>query len=208
MRLPRSAQLFYDSGSVHKFWRCHNKSYLLESSAIKYVYMDCTKYALEHDSVDGQVQLTSYCLMSNHVHMGMDYADSSSYLSQFMRIAHAKFGRSFNRINKSSGKVANERPKTPLIENSDHLMRVHFYIEANPVRAGLVPLSKLQFYQYSSYGFYAYGKKSRWTDLLAIPKWYLELGRTAKERQSRYRKLFKEYLGEKSQPDFMFRPFI
>lgn len=208
MRLPRSSQLFSDSGSVHKFWRCHNKSYLLEDPSMKFVYMSCTKYALEHKSVSDQVKLSSYCIMSNHAHMGMTYHESSCHLSQFMRLSHAKFGRSFNRINQSTGKVANERPKTPLIEDGEHLMRVHFYVEANPVRAGFVQLSKLQFYEYSSYGYYAYGRETRWSHLLTIPQWYLDLGTTAKARQSRYRKLFKEYLGERASSDFLFKSFI
>lgn len=196
MRIPRSIQLHQEFGFVHKYWRCHNREFLLEDSDVKNTYMNCTKYALLHKSTDQNVNLHSYCLMDNHTHMQMSYNGSSGWLSSFMRISHAKFGLSFNRTHKRSGKVANERPKTPLIENTEHLIRVHFYIEANPVRANKIPLEKLRFYKYSSYRFYAYGIKDQWTELLTIPEWYLGLGQTAAERQRKYRKLFLEYLQE------------
>ncbi len=156
--------------------------------------MKCTQYALEHRSVNTNVKLYSYCLMDNHAHMQMSYDEDSSYLSSFMRVSHARFGYTFNKISKRSGKVANERPKTPLIENSEHCMRVHFYIEANPVRANMVTLEKLKFYKYSSYRFFAHGIRDAWTSLLTLPDWYLALGKTKAVRQSKYRKLFLKYL--------------
>ena len=196
MRIPRSIQLHQEFGFVHKYWRCHNREFLLEDNAVKSTYMNCTKYALLHKSSGSNVKLHSYCLMDNHTHMQMSYNESSGWLSSFMRISHAKFGLSFNREHKRSGKVANERPKTPLIENTEYLMRVHFYIEANPVRANKISFKKLRFYKYSSYRFYAYGTKDSWSELLTTPEWYLELGKTAVERQRKYRKLFLEYLQE------------
>ena len=113
-----------------------------------------------------------------------------------MRSAHSIFGQAFNRIHKRSGKVANERPKTSLVENQEHALRVHFYIEANPVRANKIKIEKLRFYKYSSYRFYAYGEKDELTKHLKIPNWYLELGKTFQERQKNYRYLFSKYLEE------------
>lgn len=196
MRIPRSIQLHEEHGFIHKYWRCHNREFLLESNEVKSTYMNCTEYALKHKSSAQMVQLHSYCLMDNHTHMQLSYNESSEWLSNFMRISHAKFGLNYNKAHERSGKVANERPKTPLIENTEHLMRVHFYIEANPIRANKIKLEKLKYYKYSSYRFYAHGIKDKWTELLTIPDWYLELGRTTIERQRKYRKLFLEYLQE------------
>ncbi len=180
----------------------------MKDSTTKDLYFKCTEYGLGHRSVAGNIKLTSFCLMNNHSHMGIEYENSSMYLSNFMRISHARFGYAFNKINGTSGKVANDRPKTPLIENSDHCMRVHFYIEANPIRANILKLEQLHLSQYSSYGFYAYGKKSKWSHLLTIPQWYLELGKTPKERQAKYRKLFREYLMLEAKSDYISKPFI
>jgi hypothetical protein len=111
-----------------------------------------------------------------------------------MRYAHSLFGDRYNRINSRSGKVAEDRPKTPRVQNTEHEKRVHFYIEANPIRAGIRKLENLQDFRYSTYGFYAFGKKTKFTHLITVPKWYLELGKTAAERQRKYRKLFRNYL--------------
>ena len=69
-----------------------------------------------------------------------------------------------------------------------------FYIDANPVRAGIV--SHPSKYPVSSYQFYAYGKKSRITQHLNPPRAYLDLGKTAEARQRKYRQLCDQYLGE------------
>ena len=208
MRIPRSIQLSPDSGSVHKFWRCHNRAFLLKKQLVKDLYLECTEYALKHNSVKGKVLLSSFCIMNNHTHMHLNYDQSSDTLSQFMRIAHSRFGFTYNKLHNTSGKVANERPKTPLIEDPIHSMRVHFYIEANPIRSGVIKFEKLHLCPYSSFGFYAYGIRSKWSHLLTIPKWYLELGKSPRERQAKYRKLFKEYLKIKENPQAMFRNFI
>lgn len=138
----------------------------------------------------------SYCVMDNHYHQSTSYKESSSYLSQHMRYTHGLFGSRYNKIHKRSGKVAEARPKTSLIENTEHEIRVHFYIEANPVRAGLCKPENLRSYKFNSFKFYAYGIRDEYTSLLTIPEWYLQLGRTMLERQKKYRKLFYSYLFE------------
>lgn len=208
MRIPRSIQLYDDSGSVHKYWQCHNRAFLLSKSEIKDLYLSYTKKALEHKSVEGNISLTCFCIMNNHAHMLLDYKKSSRFLSQLMRIAHSQFGYTYNKLHNKSGKVANERPKTPLIEDPNHNIRAHFYVEANPIRAGFRKLSNLHLYKYSSYGFYAFGIKTKWTPLLIIPNWYLNLGKTSRDRQRTYRKLFKEYLNENIHSSQFFKNFI
>lgn len=157
--------------------------------------------------MDGQVYLHSYCLMDNHVHQVLSYRGTSDAFSRFMRIAHGIFGKKFNFFHKRSGKVANERPKTSVIQDTIHAMRVHFYIEANPIRAGMRKFENLKLFQYSSYGFYAFGITDFFSKYLTPPKWYLELGDTAKKRQEKYRSLFKKYLDEGS-PINLFKRFL
>ena len=132
---------------------------------------------------------------------------SSRFLSQLMRIAHSQFGYTYNKLHNKSGKVANERPKTPLIEDPNHNIRAHFMLkESNSSR---VPKAfNLHLYKYSSYGFYAFGIKTKWTPLLIIPNWYLNLGKTSRDRQRTYRKLFKEYLNENIHSSQFFKNFI
>jgi len=136
--------------------------------------------------------------MDNHVHMLCGYKNGVENLSNFMRLAHGIFGLRYNQLVGRAGKVAVERPKTPQVEiGSRYEMEVQFYIEANPLRARMVKgLQGLRSYNYSSYGHYAHGDESEFTECLVKPRWYLRLGRTAMQRQAKYRNLFKEYLNE------------
>lgn len=198
MRIPRSLQLMDSSGSVHKFWKCHNNDFLLDNNFFKDLYMNCSVESLKHKKINHKVLLNSFCIMDNYAHMSLFYKEGSKNLSNYMRISHSKFGYQFNKISNRSGKVANERPKTPYIENNDSLIRVHMYIEANPIRAGKLTLNQLKYHKYSSYMFYAYGIKNKWTKWLTYPDWYLKLGKTLKECQRIYRELFLQYISEKN----------
>jgi len=196
MRKSRALTCFESSGLVHKFWKCHNSEFLLKSYDAKALYSQHTTKALKHQSLKGKVYVQAFCYMNNHVHMLCGYSEGSSHLSKFMQRAHASFGAHFNRKHNRTGKVAVERPKTPVVEDgSDAQMDVHMYIEANPLRAGIVRnLKQLRSYRFSSYQYYAYGIESHFTKGLTAPKWYLSLGDSAEDRQKNYRVLFKEYL--------------
>lgn len=160
--------------------------------------MNCFTNSLEknHLAFYGNVKVQAYCVMSNHFHSLISYKETSKNLSDFARCAHGAFGYKYNKLHDRSGKVAESRFKSSLIENTEHTMRVHFYIEANPIRAGLATLETLYKYKFCSYRFYAFGIADEFSKYLQIPEWYLELGKTPHERQKRYRKLFAAYLGE------------
>ena len=194
MRVSRYQVLSQSSGVVHLYWKCHNSEYLLERAGAKKLFLQSLISGLKHRGSGDSVKLHTFCLMSNHVHQQMSYSDGATKLSHVMRVAHSKFGAAFNRAFARSGKVANERPKTPLIGGTEAEMRVHFYIEANPIRAGMVKLEKLKYFFWNSYRFYAYGVVDEWTQHLSPPQWYLDLGKTPPERQKAYRQLFRKYL--------------
>lgn len=197
MRRPRSTLLFLECANVHLFWRAHNKEHYLSSCEVKEMYLRACHEELEKINRDGvKIRILGFCLMNNHVHLVVYYCEGSHHLSNYMRNAHGRFGARFNKRFKRSGKVAEGRPKTPLVQDDDHLMRLHFYVEANPVRAGICKAEHLRFFKYSSYRFFAYGIRDNFTQLLTPPDWYLRLGSTAKDRQRRYRKLFWEYLAQ------------
>jgi len=113
-----------------------------------------------------------------------------------MQRAHSSFGSQYNKEHHRRGKVAIERPKTPVVQDESHAqIDVHMYIEANPLRAGIVRnLKQLQSYRFSSYQYYAHGIENRFTKGLSEPKWYRSLGKSSEERQKAYRKLFRDYL--------------
>lgn len=208
MRIPRSIQLFSTSGLIHQFWRCHNKEFYLQSAAMKSLYLRSLKDALKTHNKDNSLKIQAFTVMDNHFHNLMDFSDGSKKLSDFFRQAHSLFGVRYNKRHQRSGKVAEGRPKTSLIENVEHQMRVHFYIEANPIRAGKFTEKQLRAYKYSSYRYYAFGIKDEFSEILTIPEWYKELGSTLLQRQHRYRTLFLQYLYKTMNTSEFFAPFI
>lgn len=195
MRYARKNQLISEEGIVHKYWKCHNNEFLLQRRETKNLYFDSVGRGLRKNIAKGNIKLYAFALMGNHSHQLLEYRNGHEHLSNYMHVTHTNFGRRYNSRNNRSGRVGNERPKTPLIEDTNHAMRVHFYIEANPIRANICTIDSIRFYPYSSYSFYAYGTKTRFSNLLEIPDWYYALGKTPQQRQKAYRKLFAEYLG-------------
>ena len=196
MRVSRIEQNPESHGLVHKYWKCHNSEHLLGDIRAKNLYSKYTYKALKHKTVSGNVDIHAFCYMDNHVHMLCEYRDGVEHLSRFMRLAHGSFGLALNKALGRKGKVAIERPHTPQVEQGDSYEKeVQFYIEANPLRAGMVrTLKGLRRYRYSSYAYYAHGDQSEFTKDLTKPQWYLDLGKSDSERQMEYRKLFKVYL--------------
>lgn len=194
MRPSRFSILTATSGVVHLYWRCHNKEFLLKGSKDKALYFQSLIRGLKHRGTDSSVSLRAFCVMDNHVHQLMTYVNGAKKLSHFMRVANGIFGALYNKAHKRTGKVANERPKTPLIGDERSEMRTHFYIEANPIRAARTTLEKLRYDEWNSYRYFAHGEVDKITENITPPEWYIKLGDTPVKRQRAYRRLFLEYL--------------
>ncbi len=196
VRISRSIQLGESSGRVHLYSRCHNKEYLLRQAYDKDDFLKCTFSSVNSEKYQHfqKVGVSAFCIMNNHFHILYTYNSGWENLSNHTRTAHGKFGRRFNdRLNRS-GKVAESRPKTTFIQDAYHDMMAHFYIEANPIRAGICTFETLRHYKHCSYRFFAFGEVDQYTECLEIPEWYKELGETDYQRQRAYRALFKSYL--------------
>lgn len=203
MKLSRSIILNEDSGLVHAFWRCHNKEFYFDNQNNRNLYMSCLNETiqLKNTTYQGKIKFYAFCVMNNHFHKLVSYENGSQHLSNLMRRCNGKFGLIYNMRHNRSGKVAESRPKTSLIQNQELAMTVHMYIEANPIFSKqstknqiLMRLKNLHHNKHCSYGFYAFGIESEFSKSITYPDWYLELGPNSKVRQLRYRKLFLEYI--------------
>lgn len=192
-RLPRSITV-RPGYQAHVTWRGHNREANIEEAADKTAYLQAL---LEEKLKDSEPNfLLALVLMSNHVHELYAIADQVSF-SAFMRRHHSRYGQHFNRRHRRSGQVAEGRPKSSLVENGVYEMNAVFYIHANPLRAKLVKDAAA--YRWSTHSLYAFGHRAPWMRDVRFPKWYLALGHTKEQRQSRYRKLFARYLGEEEE---------
>lgn len=127
-------------------------------------------------------QLLGYCLMTNHFHLLLRPGNeqSISRILQSLTVAHTS---RHHKRRQTSGHVWQGRFKSPAVQDDGHLLAVLRYIEANPLRAKLV--ADLGDYRWSSYRSHGLGEAD---PLLEPPPGWERLGRTDKERCSRWRR--------------------
>lgn len=196
MRQSRKQILSIPEGYVHCVWKCHNSEFYLEKRESRELLLGIFfKYlTLNGANYLNKVHLHAFCVMSNHVHFLMSYEGGSENLSDFLRRCNGVFGQTYNRLNRRSGKVANARPFVSLIESYEHALRVHMYIEANPIRSGMRDLENLHLDRFNSYRLFAFGDADVQTKKMVLPGWYMELGESPEMRQEKYRRIFAEYV--------------
>ena len=197
MRVPRKKTLTPGS-DFHMIWRCHDRQFLLQNHSEKHAFLkgvldDYTKKCSRNDFV-----IYGYSLLSNHGHNANGIVDNQTAYSDHMRRAHSKFGLMYNKRHNRLGKVACGRPKTLRVHTDEDLKNLMFYIDCNPVRAGITKTpTDIRWKDFSSCRFYCYGEKNSYSDMLTMPEWYKKLGKTARQRQRKYRSMLDKYMTEK-----------
>ena len=193
-RLPRSTVL-PPKVLFHSMWKALNSHFYLRFPWAKALYLTLLVTVLQKLK---KVNLFAFCIMDNHAHKAAELLADHQQYSSWMRNAHSGFGQEFNRRNKRTGPVGNDRPKTVVIRDQEGLKRVMFYQDYNAVAAGIVKHPSE--WKWSSYNFYAHGIVNRWTKHLTKPQWYLDLADTDEERQRLYREQAAEYWRKKMLP--------
>jgi putative transposase len=119
--------------------------------------------------------------MSNHFHLLLKpgSGQSISRILQSLTVAHTW---RYHKRHRTSGHVWQGRFRSAVIKDDDHLLVVLRYIEAKPVRAGIV--ADLRDYRWSSYGQHGMGVVDTLLD--GFPEWE-QLGPSEAERRRRWR---------------------
>lgn len=178
-------------------WRCINGEFLVREDSVKARFLD-TRFRFMARA-QGKVVLHSFCVLDNHYHESNTLLDESKYLSNWVRSAHSSFGSWLNLRLGRKGPVAQDRPKTLVVQDQEGLMRLMFYHDWNPVRAGLCEHPRE--YKFSSYRYYAHGEINSWTRHLTQPDWYVALADTPQQRQAAYQQLCQDYFDQNKLPD-------
>lgn len=135
------------------------------------------------------VQVHSYVLMPNHVHLLVTGAQADS-VSRMMQSLGRRYVRHVNDTHGRAGTLWDGRYKACLVDSGPWLMAVHRYIELNPVRAGLA--AEPGDYRWSSFRHHALGE----ADPVVTPHAFLAaLGEDAEIRRQIYRDLASRGLG-------------
>jgi putative transposase len=96
------------------------------------------------------VRCYAWALLSNHFHLLL--MPSSTPLSYFMRRLLTGYAVSFNRRNKRSGHLFQNRYKSIVCEEEPYLLELVRYIHLNPLRAGMVSnMDELDVYPWSGH---------------------------------------------------------
>ncbi len=133
--MPRVARIVVPGIPHHIIQRGNNKQ------DVFFADEDRTKYLryLREESRKYGLNIASYCLMSNHVHI-VAIPETSQSMSRGIGRAHLRYTQYFNGVYSCSGHMWQNRFRSyPMDE--DHFINALRYGEQNPIRAGLVQIA-------------------------------------------------------------------
>lgn len=187
-RLPRPRPDPEGATTYHALNRGNNRADVFhgDGDGDRLAYLDALAKAKRRYPFD----LLAYCLMTNHVHMAIRPAagQSISRIMQSVTVAHTW---RHHRRHRSSGHVWQGRFQSPAVQDGDHLLTLLRYIEANPLRAGIV--ADPAEYRWSSHPARVTGRPAPLLD--GFPEW-LELGGDESSRRAAWRSRVASPLGE------------
>ncbi|SET93094.1 putative transposase [Marinobacter segnicrescens] len=143
--MPRQARVIVPGLPHHIVQRGHNKQpVFIENRDFQY-YLD----NLQEWKHTLGLEVFSYCLMTNHVHLVVKATDELTAIPQLMKRLAGRQTRFVNKIEKRTGSLWEGRYKISPIDTDHYLLSCCRYVELNPVKAGMVDAA--EHYPWSSY---------------------------------------------------------
>lgn len=142
-RVPRSAYAL-EPGIFHLIMRGNNGMIVFQDE------LDYQRYLslLTHCKEKHCIKIYAYCLMNNHIHLLIETGRADG-LPRFMHSLNFGYSLYHKGRHERVGHLWQGRYKSYVIEKEEYLSTCIQYIEANPVKAGLV--SEPSAYPWSSY---------------------------------------------------------
>ena len=127
--MARKPRIHYQGALYHVIVRGNNRSYIFRSKDHKEKYKKIVlKYKKRY-----RFKLYAYCIMDNHTHLLIEVADIP--LAKIMQGIQQVFTQYYNRRNKTTGHVFEQRYKSFLCDKENYLLSLIRYIHQNPVRS-------------------------------------------------------------------------
>ena len=142
--MPRHARKDLVSKFVHIMVQGINKEYIFQDERCKKKYLKLAQKTKE----DYNINIMSYCIMDNHVHLVVFYRKVEE-LSKYMKKINTSYAKWYNDSKGRVGYVFRDRYRTEQIFDFHQLCSCIIYVHNNPVKAKMVDRPEL--YQYSSY---------------------------------------------------------
>jgi len=143
--MSRKPRIHYEGALYHVIVRGNNRAYIFKSGENKEEYKKIvSKYKKRY-----RFKLYAYCIMDNHVHMLIEVGDVP--LSKIMQGIQQVFTQRYNRKNRSTGHVFEQRYKSYLCDRDAYLLSLIRYIHQNPVRSKLTDGINYQWNSHKEY---------------------------------------------------------
>ena len=129
--MARKLRIHYAGALYHVIVRGNNRAYIFKNRENKENYKKIvSKYKKRY-----RFKLYAYCIMDNHAHLLIEVDDIP--LSKIMQGIQQVFTQHYNRKNRTTGHVFEQRYKSYLCDRDAYLLQLIRYIHQNPVRSKL-----------------------------------------------------------------------
>lgn len=140
--MPRHARIVFPGIPHHITQRGNRRENIFFTDEDRTVYLEWLQDYCSRHGVD----ILSYCLMSNHIHL-VAVPETEDSLQQVLKPLHMRYAQRINRKHGWKGHVWQGRFFSSALDDR-HTWSAIRYVERNPVRAGIV--SKPEEYPWSS----------------------------------------------------------
>lgn len=137
-----------ESGYYHVVTRTAGQIALFEDDADRRKYLRLLK--MSRDTCNARI--IAWVLMTDHVHLVIDFGSSPASVSEFMSLLDASYSKYFNAKTGRAGTLFQGRFWSKPIEDDSQLVATVHYLHMNPEMAGIAPMRE---YRWSSYREYA-----------------------------------------------------
>lgn len=136
-RMPRIERGLVDGFTYHVLNRGNGKQVVFHRDRDYSAFVSLIREAIARIPIS----IYAYCLMPNHFHIVV-MPDKGEKLSMWMQWLMTSHVRRYHLHYGTSGHIWQGRYKSFIIKQDDHLLNVLRYVEANPIRAGIVTSAK------------------------------------------------------------------
>lgn len=159
--MSRVARIIYPDFPHHIVHRGNRREPVFFKDTDRKIYLTL----LKEMSLRYNVEVWSWCLMNNHVHLLLSPKDSDG-LAKVMQQVARNYSFKINRRQGWTGRLWEVRYYSCVVEKDAYLWVASGYIEMNPVRAGLV--SKAEQWEWSSARAHLLGREDKY---LTLKQW-------------------------------------
>ena len=155
--MSRPLRIEYENAFYHVMNRGRGRENIfLSDNDFKY-FLHC----IEQASFRFNIEVHSYCLMTNHYHLLIKTPDAN--LGRAMKHINGLYTQYFNRVHNTDGALFRGRYKAVLVDADNYLLHVSRYIHRNPIETNIPLVEELAKYKWSSYpAFIRRGSTPKW----------------------------------------------